>query len=194
MILTTCAACADPLAHDAPRCVRCKVRYCDSTCQHDHWRRGHKQMCKKIHRGGNAEQYNADKKYKEAVAVAVEACADDTGNTLAAACNYANTLLELGRFEEVRSLMRKTIPVSRRVLGECDILTLRTRWNYARALYSDPAATLDDLRETVTTLEDTTRIARRVLGSSHPLTLAFEEDLQTSRELLVSRETPPRSA
>ena len=44
----------------------------------DHWRRGHKQMCKKIHRGGNAEQYNADKKYKEAVAVAAEACADDT--------------------------------------------------------------------------------------------------------------------
>ena len=44
----------------------------------DHWRRGHKQMCKKIHRGGNAEQYHADKKYKEAVAEAVEACADDT--------------------------------------------------------------------------------------------------------------------
>ena len=33
-------------------------------------------MCKKIHRGGNAEQYHADKKYKEAVAEAVEACAD----------------------------------------------------------------------------------------------------------------------
>ena len=78
MILTTCAACAAPLAHDAPRCVRCKLRYCNSTCQHDHWRRGHKQMCKKIHRGGNAEQYHADKKYKEAVAEAVEACADDT--------------------------------------------------------------------------------------------------------------------
>ena len=41
MILTTCAACAAPLAHTAPRCVRCKLRYCDSTCQHDHWRRGH---------------------------------------------------------------------------------------------------------------------------------------------------------
>ena len=74
MILTKCAACAAPLAHDAPRCVRCKTRYCDSTCQHDHWRRGHKQICKKIHRGGNAEQYHADKKYKEAVAVAVEEC------------------------------------------------------------------------------------------------------------------------
>ena len=34
-------------------------------------------MCKKIHRGGNAEQYHADKKYKEAVAAAVEVCADD---------------------------------------------------------------------------------------------------------------------
>ena len=32
-------------------------------------------MCKKIHRGGNAEQYHANKKYKEAVAVAVEKCA-----------------------------------------------------------------------------------------------------------------------
>ena len=78
MILTTCAACAAPLAHDAPRCVRCKLRYCDSTCQHDHWRRGHKQIREEIHRGSSAEQYHADKKYKEAVAVAVEACADDT--------------------------------------------------------------------------------------------------------------------
>ena len=42
-------------------------------CRLDHWRRGHKQICKKIHRGGGAEQYHADKKYKEAVAVAVEA-------------------------------------------------------------------------------------------------------------------------
>ena len=32
-ILTTCAACAAPLAHDAPRCVRCKLRYCNATCQ-----------------------------------------------------------------------------------------------------------------------------------------------------------------
>ena len=35
MILTTCAACAAPLAHNAPRCVRCWTRYCDATCQHD---------------------------------------------------------------------------------------------------------------------------------------------------------------
>ena len=78
-------------------------------------------MCKKIHRGGNAEQYYADKKYKEAVAVAVEACADD------------------------------------------------------------PDTTLDDIREAVTTLEETERIARRVLGSSHPRTQDLEETLQEAR-------------
>ena len=36
MILTNCAACAAPLAHTAPRCVRCQTRYCNKTCQHDH--------------------------------------------------------------------------------------------------------------------------------------------------------------
>ena len=35
-------------------------------------------MCKKIKKGGGAEQYHADKKYKEAVAVAVEKCAEPT--------------------------------------------------------------------------------------------------------------------
>ena len=148
MILTTCAACAAPLAHNAPRCVRCWTRYCDSTCQHDHWRRGHKQMCKKIHRGGNAEQYNADKKYKEAVAVAVEACADDT----------------------------------------------KIRSNYACALFTDPVATLDDLREAVTTLEETERIARRVLGSVHPLAVEVERDLGKARVALRAREMSPGSA
>jgi hypothetical protein len=75
MILTNCAACAAPLAHDAPRCVRCSTRYCTPTCRLDHWRRGHEDLCETIERGGKAEQYHADKKYKEAVAEAVEACA-----------------------------------------------------------------------------------------------------------------------
>ena len=70
MILTNCAACAAPLANSAPKCVRCQTRYCNKTCQHDHWRRGHKQICKKIYRGGGAEQYDADKKYAEAAAAA----------------------------------------------------------------------------------------------------------------------------
>ena len=70
----------DEVAQEEEEAAAPSTRYCDSTCQHDHWRRGHKQMCKKIHRGGNAEQYYADKKDKEAVAVAVEACADDSSD------------------------------------------------------------------------------------------------------------------
>ena len=105
-------------------------------------------MCKKIHRGGNAEQYNADKKYKEAVAVAVEACADDTkGQT-------------------------------------CYICT--------QALHYE-GATLADLREAVTTLEETERTARRVLGGAHPLTDAIEDTLQNARAALRARETPSRN-
>ena len=89
LILTKCAACAAPLAHDAPRCVRCKTRYCNRTCQMDHWRRGHKQICKKIHRGGNAEHYHADNKYAAAVKVAVKACAAATKGQTCYICTEA---------------------------------------------------------------------------------------------------------
>ena len=376
MIITNCAACAAPLAHDSPRCVRCKTRYCNSTCQHDHWRRGHKQICKRIHRGGNAEQYHAEKKYKEAVAEAIEKCADDTKgqtcyictepvhwktneglvrgcacrgtagfahvsclaeqakilweeaeannldlkvkeagwrrwdtcslceqkyhgvvqhalgwacwktcvgrpeteqvrrwamnmlghglfdakhhddalsvreaelsmyrrigapegrmldvqsnlaasyqesgrlgeslpmyrdvhsgraklsgeanrSTLIAGYNYANALIVAQRFGEAKSLMRKTMPVARRALGEGHNLTLKMRWKYAEALYKYDSATLGDLHEAATTLEDTARTARRVFGSAHPLANGIEECLQSARVALHARETPPASA
>ena len=86
--------------------------------------------------------------------------------------------------------MRKKIPVARRVLGESYELVLKMRRCYARALYEDPAATLDDLREAVTTLEDTERIARRVFGSAYPLTEGTERALQNARVVLRARETP----
>jgi len=37
---------------------------------------------------------------------------------------------------------------------------------------------IDDLREAVTTLEDSQRIARRVFGGAHPLTMGIEDSLQ----------------
>ena len=133
MILTTCAACAAPLAHDAPRCVRCKLR---------------------------------------------------------AAGNYATSLSELQRFEEARSLMRPIAELTRRLLGESHEITLKMRLSYARALYEDPAATLDDVREAATMFEDAERIARRVLGGAHPLTMQIERDLRIARAALRARETP----
>ena len=64
------------------------------------------------------------------------------------------------------------------------------RWVCARALSEDPAATLDDLREAVSTLEDAERTARQVLGGAHPLTAGTEDELQDARAALRARETP----
>ena len=107
-----------------------------------------------------------------------------------AANNYADTLVGLDRFEEAKSLMRKTLPVARRVLGDSNDTTLRTRWMYAMALYDDPAAPLDDIREAVVTLEETERTAQRVFGGAHPLTKAIGRHLPLSRAALDARETP----
>jgi tetratricopeptide (TPR) repeat protein len=128
-------------------------------------------------------------------------------NTLIAALNYAGSLIDLQRSEEAKSLLRKMIPVARRVLGESHELTLMMRCSYAGTLYKDKGATLDDLRESVTTLEETTRTARRVLGGEHPLTRRIEDDLQDAQAALRARDggvsairnaieamTPPGSA
>ena len=55
---------------------------------------------------------------------------------------------------------------------------------------NDDGATLDDLREAVTTLEETERIARRVLGGAHPQTTGIDEALKCTRAALRARETP----
>ena len=84
--------------------------------------------------------------------------------------------------------MRKTIPVARRVLGENHQGTIRLRWIYATALCRDDAATLDDLRKAVTTLEETERIARRVLGSAHPMVAQMQADLRAAQAILDARQ------
>ena len=114
--------------------------------------------------------------------------------TLVAALNYAASLSDLERFEEAKSLIRKTMPVARRVVGESHQLTLQMRGCYAEALYKDSQATLDDFRESVTTLEDSERAARRVFGGAHPLTVQIEQCLRDSRAALRARGTPPGNA
>ena len=88
--------------------------------------------------------------------------------------------------------MRKTIPIARRVLGNNHEIMIRMMWTYARALCKDPSATPDDLREAVTTLEETERTARRVFGGTHPLTVDIEDELRAARAALNARE-PPQS-
>ena len=110
-------------------------------------------------------------------------------HTLSATNNYAALLKKLKRFKEVKSLLRRLIPVARRVLGESNELMLRMQWIYAEALCEDPDATLGDLRKAVTTLDEIERIARRVFGGAHPTTTGIEGKLRKSQVALHARET-----
>ena len=53
--------------------------------------------------------------------------------------------------------------------------------------YKDDGATLADLREAVTTLEDVDRIARRVFGGAHPDVENVEASLENARAALRAR-------
>jgi 2-oxo-4-hydroxy-4-carboxy--5-ureidoimidazoline (OHCU) decarboxylase len=84
--------------------------------------------------------------------------------------------------------------VARRVLNEGQDLLITMPWAYARALYLDPVATLDDLREAVETLADAERTARQVLGGAHPDAVGIESSLRNARALLRAHESPPGGA
>ena len=103
---------------------------------------------------------------------------------------YGSSLNQLDRFKEAKSLLCKAVPAARRVLRDSNAVTLKLRWLYGRVLYRDDGATLDDLREAVTTLEETERTARRVMGGAHPTATRIERDLQTVRAALRACETP----
>ena len=69
-----------------------------------------------------------------------------------------------------------------------------SRSNYGRVLCQCRDATLDDLREAVTTLEETERTSRRVFGGAHPDVAVFEKSMQNARAALRAREaTQPSS-
>jgi hypothetical protein len=117
---------------------------------------------------------------------------EEDERTLSAGYNYAVTLIEQERFEEAKLLLHRAMPVARRVLGDSSQLRLRIRERYARVLYKDPAATLDDLREAVTAIDDLVRDSRRVVGGAHPLHGSLERDLARARAALRARdETAP---
>ena len=112
---------------------------------------------------------------------------EEHGSTLLAANNYASTLSSLERYGEASKLLRKLTPVARRALGENNNLTLTMRWHYARALYKDNCATLDDLRESVETLGSVAPLWTRVFGPSHPDTPCVQRALEEARKALAAR-------
>ena len=66
------------------------------------------------------------------------------------------------------------------------------RWTCARVLCQDEGATLADIREAVTMLEDAARTCRRVLGGAHPTTEGVEDSLREAQTALHSSEAPHR--
>ena len=57
-----------------------------------------------------------------------------------------------------------------------------------RSLYMDDVATLDELREAVTTLEETESKMRRILGCAHPDVAGIKVSLRYARAALCARE------
>ena len=150
-------------------------------------------------RGNLASTYAMLGRWDEALGVRrdiyfgfVRICGEEDKEALVEAHNFALSLVndKVRKFGEAKSLLRKLIPVARRVMGKSADMPLRMRWIYARALLQDPTATLDDLREAVTTLEDTASTARRVLGGAHPFISTIDPTLAIARGALRNRETP----
>ena len=75
-------------------------------------------------------------------------------------------------------MLRKVIPVARRVLGNEHDLTLSLCEDLSRATLLDGESSAEKKREALRTLEDTLGIMRRVLGPQHPDTQRAQADLE----------------
>ena len=115
-VLTQCACCATDLGLTlGKKCGRCSTHATaglNARCSTGK-KGGHDQLCKKIKKAGGAEQYNANKKYAEAVAVAVEKCADDTKGQTCFICTQAL------HWKTKEGLVRGCACRGRRVLSTC---------------------------------------------------------------------------
>merc|ERR1712032_241731 len=94
--------------------------------------------------------------------------------------NYALNLLELRRFGEAKKLLRKTMPVAQRVLGNDHDVTLSIREDLCHATLNG-GSSAEEKREALQMLEDTVAVIRRVMGPAHPDTLHAQEKLEIYR-------------
>ena len=123
----------------------------------------------------------ASEQYRQVYFGLMSTLGEEHLDTIGAANNYASSFARRERYAEARSLLRKTMPVARRVLPENDEAWFMMRMNFAAVLYEPDWATVDDVREAVTTLEDLAPITRRVLGCKHPTVVSIELSLRKVR-------------
>ena len=103
--------------------------------------------------------------------------------------NLSVSLRVTGRFTEAKSLIREQIPKARRALSANHESVTRLRWNYATCLYDDPAASRDDLVESLTIHEEIYSTTRRIYGPTHPFAEAIQRELGRVRSKLAAFDT-----
>ena len=86
----------------------------------------------------------------------------------------------MNRIAESKSLFREALSLST-ALGPENEVSLSVRAMYAQELVFDKTRSREDLEEAVKLLEDVHRIARRVLGPTHPHTLGHLGMLKQAR-------------
>ena len=107
--------------------------------------------------------------------------------TLNLAGNLGRTTLKLKKYAEARDLLGGRVPVAIQVLGKEHHVTIRLRWFYCQAIYKDADATLGEVREAVTMLEDVAITSRRVFGAEHPTARGCQYALDEARLLASIR-------
>ena len=113
----------------------------------------------------------------------------DHEQTINAANNLAISSMALGHLGDAKSLLRKNIRACRRSFGADHVYTFRAHSLFVRILYIEQAS-MEDLREAVSIMEDVCRRGRRVLGDSHPEYQELQFTLATARRVLARAVAP----
>ena len=94
---------------------------------------------------------------------------------------------DLKRFGDAKAFLLDRIPEAIRALGKDHDLAFKMQRMYARCLYKNDGASLEDITAAVATLEDIDRLMTRVYGASHPQTGATRAHLAAARAKLAER-------
>ena len=102
--------------------------------------------------------------------------------------NLGTSLVHTRQLTEARSLMRKYLPIARRVLGLDHEITFGLIENLAGAIFENALAPREDLVEVDEILTKQLKRLRQVLGAAHPATQRHENHLKKIQERLAHLE------
>ena len=95
------------------------------------------------------------------------------------------SLLNLRNYTEIRSLLRKYLPLARRVMGHDHEVSRTMTETLAQSLFQQGAAPRDNVLEAAEILTEHNQRLRQIFGSAHPVTQRSERNLGSIRECLA---------